>query len=128
LAGIGVAGAALLLTAYRLSPDQRGFGTHEQLGLAPCAMYAWTGWRCPSCGMTTAWAYAVRGEVTAALRANAGGALLCGFVAAATVWAVATAVRGKWIGFRPSLRWLLWIGSGWLMITMLDWARKLVAG
>ena len=128
LAGLGVAGAVLLLTARWLSPDQRGMGTHEQLGLAPCAFSVWTGWRCPSCGMTTAWAHAVRGELTAALQANAGGTLLCGFVAVGSVWAAASSLAGRWMIVRPSLHWLLWIGSGWLAITILDWLRKLVAG
>jgi xanthine/CO dehydrogenase XdhC/CoxF family maturation factor len=75
--------------------------------------------------MTTAWAYAVQGQWAEALHANAGGALLCGVVAVATPWAAATAARGKWMAFRPSPAWLLWIGSGWLTITILDWARKL---
>jgi hypothetical protein len=78
--------------------------------------------------MTTAWAYAVRGELTAALRANAGGALLCGFVSMGTVWIMASSLAGRWMIVRPSPRWLLWIGSGWLAIAILDWVRKLVAG
>lgn len=78
--------------------------------------------------MTTAWAYAVRGELAAALRANAGGTLLCGFVAVGTVWVAASSLAGRWMFRRPSPHWLLWIGSGWLAITILDWVRKLVAG
>ena len=78
--------------------------------------------------MTTAWAYAVRGELAAALRASAGGTLLCGFVAAGTAWAAASSLAGRWIIMRPSPHWLLWIGSGWLAITILDWVRKLATG
>lgn len=78
--------------------------------------------------MTTAWAYAVRGEAPAALRANAGGTLLCGFVAGGSMWALASSLAGRWVLGRPSAHWLLWIGSGWLAITILDWVQKLVAG
>ena len=77
--------------------------------------------------MTTAWAHAVRGELTAALQANTGGALLCGVVAIGAVWAAASSLAGRWMIVRPSPHWLLWIGSGWLAITILDWGRKLVA-
>ncbi|NBO19844.1 MAG: DUF2752 domain-containing protein, partial [Proteobacteria bacterium] len=38
-----------------LTPDARGLGTHEQLGLPPCGFYLWYGLPCPSCGMTTSW-------------------------------------------------------------------------
>lgn len=78
--------------------------------------------------MTTAWAYTVRGELAAALGANAGGALLCGFVAVGTVWVAASSLAGRWMMMIPSPHWLLGIGSGWLAITILDWVRKLVAG
>jgi hypothetical protein len=128
LAGISLVGAMLLFTAWRLAPDPRGYGTHEQLGLAPCAFYVWTGWKCPSCGMTTAWAHAMHGDLPAALHANAGGTLLCGFVALTIAWAAVSAVIGTWFVVRPSPRWLLWIGSAGLMITILDWVRRLAAG
>ena len=36
-----------------LSPDDRGFGTHEKLGLPPCGMMEYTGVPCPGCGVTT---------------------------------------------------------------------------
>jgi xanthine/CO dehydrogenase XdhC/CoxF family maturation factor len=78
--------------------------------------------------MTTAWAHAVRGDAAAALRANAGGAVLCGVVAVAAVWAAALAVAGDWIWIKPSSHWLLWIGAGWLTMTILDWARRIASG
>ena len=78
--------------------------------------------------MTTSWAFAMHGEPLAALQANAGGALLCGLVVVAAPWALVTAVRGTWILGKPSLHWLLWIGSGWLAMTTLDWARRIAAG
>ncbi|MGN6545824.1 MAG: DUF2752 domain-containing protein [Aureliella sp.] len=64
---------ALLATARTLSPSPLGYGTHQQLGLPPCTSVALLGLRCPACGMTTSWSYAMRGQWGSALNANAGG-------------------------------------------------------
>jgi hypothetical protein len=55
-----VVGAAIALPtstvvgiALWLTPSERGFGTHTQLGLGECIMMQLTGWPCPMCGMTT---------------------------------------------------------------------------
>jgi hypothetical protein len=83
-----------LVIAAGLSPSPNGYGTHLQLGMSPCAFLAATGRRCPACGMTTAFAHMIRGQVTDALHANALGALLfLGDVAGAAA-AVAAAVMG----------------------------------
>jgi hypothetical protein len=77
LAGLsGVAVLAILITARCLEPATDGFGTHQQLGLPPCTSVALFGMRCPSCGMTTSWSLATRGELLAAGRVNCGGLLL----------------------------------------------------
>lgn len=54
---IAIATATLGLARY-LQPSARGFGTHEQLGLPACTFLTWTGIPCPSCGLTTSFAYA----------------------------------------------------------------------
>jgi len=46
LVGVGVLG-------FVVDPDPRGFGTHEQFGLAPCRTMEWAGIPCPGCGVTT---------------------------------------------------------------------------
>jgi hypothetical protein len=52
--------AALLLIARMLRPSVNGVGTHQQLGLPPCAFLHFTGVPCPSCGLTTSVAHAAR--------------------------------------------------------------------
>ncbi len=58
--GAGAAALAclvLLSVAAFLSPTHEGHGTHEQLGLAPCAWVALFDKPCPTCGMTTSFAH-----------------------------------------------------------------------
>ncbi|MEM6671632.1 MAG: DUF2752 domain-containing protein [Planctomycetota bacterium] len=57
----------LVLLALRLAtePDARGYGTHEQLGFAPCGFREWLGGPCPTCGVTTSASHFVRGEIAA---------------------------------------------------------------
>jgi Protein of unknown function (DUF2752) len=56
-----------LVTARLLRPSSRGVGTHEQLGLPPCPFLYLTGIPCPSCGLTTSFAYAARLEFVSSL-------------------------------------------------------------
>jgi hypothetical protein len=59
----------------RASPDARGHGTHEQLGLPPCG-WALQGYPCPTCGATTAACYVVHGNLLRALLAHPFGAVV----------------------------------------------------
>ena len=87
--------AALLGLAGWLVPDPRGFGTHEQLGLAPCVFRERTGTPCPSCGMTTAFAQAVRLRPVRSWRANPAGCLLAAAAPVLAGWSLAAAVTGR---------------------------------
>jgi hypothetical protein len=49
-----------LIIARFLRPSANGVGTHRQLGLPPCAFLHFTGFPCPSCGLTTSVAHAAR--------------------------------------------------------------------
>src|SRR5688572_11699523 len=102
------AGLALaLLLASLLTPDARGYGTHEQLGLGECAFVRLWDMGCPSCGMTTSWAYLTQGDIRRAAGANVGGLLLGVYALVAIPWLLASALRGRWCSLRPSLRLLL---------------------
>jgi hypothetical protein len=58
---------SLLVIARLLQPSSSGVGTHEQLGLPPCPFLYLTGIPCPSCGLTTSFAYAARFEFFSSL-------------------------------------------------------------
>lgn len=45
--------AAVLTVARWLTPDPSGVGTHQQLGMASCAVLERMAVPCPMCGMTT---------------------------------------------------------------------------
>jgi hypothetical protein len=87
--------AAVLGLAWRITPDPRGYGTHEQLGLAPCGMIIMTGLPCPTCGMTTAFAHTVRGQWARAFLAQPSGFILALATIAAALLALWCAVTGR---------------------------------
>lgn len=87
----------LLLAAFAawLSPDPRGYGTHEKLGLPPCVMMKWFHVPCPGCGVTTSVALAAHGRLLDAARTQPFGLLVALAIPAAAVWAVAAHLRGR---------------------------------
>jgi hypothetical protein len=97
-AAAGLAG--LLGLSRTLDPDPRGYGTHIQLGLRPCAFAALTGRLCPTCGMTTAYAWFVRGRIDRSWRANPAGCAFAAFSIPLISWLFACAVRAEPVGFR----------------------------
>ena len=55
--------AATVVTALaRVTPDVRGHGTHEQLGMSACSFPTNYGIPCPTCGCTTAACLVVHGQ------------------------------------------------------------------
>jgi len=88
----GLACFAVLIVAMRLTPSPTGMGTHTALGLQPCAFALRLGIPCPSCGMTTSFAWFVRGNLAASFYVQPMGCLL----------ALATAF-GFWLGFYIAL-------------------------
>ena len=124
LAGIAVGALAVLLVAYNLEPDPRGFGTHEQLGLTPCYFQQRSGHVCPACGATTAWAYMVRGQFAQAVAVNFGGTLLCVATIITVPWLAISASVGRWIVCRVSLRPLLIAATAWMLVVLLDWLQR----
>jgi len=128
---VGLTGCVLLgllATAARLTPDPQGIGTHRQLGLPACTIVAWYGVRCPSCGMTTAWAHVVRGQAVAALRASVGGSLLALTALAAGPWLVGSATCGRWLVTAPHEGLIVAVGLTIVVVTLVDWTLRLSFG
>lgn len=73
--GLLVAAGSVLAIALWLTPSASGYGTHTQLGLPPCAFLRVTHLPCPSCGLTTCFAWAVRLQFGKAFLANPFGIL-----------------------------------------------------
>ena len=70
----------ILILAALAVPRSQGLGSHTSLGLPACGFLQRTGLPCPTCGMTTAFAYVVRGRLDKAFMAQPAGmlaALLC---------------------------------------------------
>lgn len=117
----------VIAEAVSVTPDARGYGTHESLGMEPCGFYRATGRPCPSCGMTTSFANMVRLRPLAAFRASPAGALLCLLTMAAPGWFLHALLTG-----RPPFRFLLhrrarWILPVTLTIVLLSWTYKIAA-
>ena len=119
---------ALLGVAAALEPDPRGYGTHQRFGLPPCTFRVLFGRRCPTCGMTTAWACLVRGQLSGALRANVGGTLLAALAAVGAPWLLGSALRGRWLGWTPTDTVLAWLAVAVALITLVDWGLRLWVG
>ncbi len=91
-AGVAVACAVALRLAMVIQPSPDGMGSHEQLHLPECQFLTRTGLPCPSCGMTTSFAWFVRGHLAASAYVQP-----MGFVLAIGV------VAGVWIGLYIAL-------------------------
>jgi hypothetical protein len=74
--GIALSCLGILLTAAWLTPNPKGIGTHHRLGLTTCQMLVRTGLPCPSCGMTTSFAWFARGNLPASLYVQPAGLML----------------------------------------------------
>ena len=85
----------MLLTAWHLEPSYLPLGQRSQLSLPGCAFRNRTGYPCPTCGMTTAWAKAVRADLISSFRANIAGAVLALTAFLGLLSGLATAVLGK---------------------------------
>lgn len=115
---------AVLVIGFGLSPDARGFGTHERLGLPACGWLAATGWPCPTCGMTTSVSLASHGRWGASLATQPFGLLLAVTLATAfwpLAWSGATGSR-----MAPALTKLVGLRTAWVVLGLglAAWAYK----
>lgn len=127
MAGLIASGCLLILSvAAWLSPSPDGHGTHTQLGMRECSWATMLDRPCPTCGMTTAFAFAAEGMFVASAAAQPFGFLLALGTAIAFWGSLHVALFGSAIGqsasgmIRPSV---LWIMGG---AALAAWAYKIV--
>ena len=130
LRGLLLAGGclAVLAAAGWLKPHASGTGTHQELGLPPCAMLSLTGWPCPTCGLTTSVSALVHGRWALAFKAHPFGLVLLAGVAALLAAGVIETLTGRSVFGRlrrPAL-WgcavLIALGAGWGLKVLLGLA------
>lgn len=113
----------VLLVARVLTPDPSGVGTHLQLGLPPCGLMSWLGFRCPACGLTTSFAHMARLAFLPALRAHPLGPLLFGLFAWGSALSATACARGhtlQQVIDRHRLdRIALWLALGLVLVWLL---------
>jgi hypothetical protein len=90
----------VMVVARKLEPDPRGFGTHTQLGLRPCVFLTVTGRLCPTCGMTTSFAWSTRGRIDRSWQANPAGCIYALLTVPLIAWLLVSAAANKPLGFR----------------------------
>jgi len=119
-----VSTSAILAMAMALDPDPAGTGTHRQLGLPPCGVLVATGLPCATCGMTTAFAWAVRGRLLTALIVQPAGALLAIVTMMGTLTGFYAMLVGLPLG--PTAKWL-WRPATVLLlgaVVIVSWGYK----
>ena len=108
-----------------LTPDPRGFGTHQQLGMPPCTFRTLTGVNCPHCGLTTSFSWFVRGEFNNSMKANPAGLILASAGVAVLIWSMVVSIRGAFVITHEPGRDLL-IGFGiWVLVSVVIWLFRL---
>lgn len=121
-------GTVLGIAAW-LTPAEKGWGTHQQLGLGGCTMLTITGWPCPMCGMTTTFTHMAHGHLIEAFVTQPFGVALFSITAifaAIGLYDLVTA-RGVW---RKTLAWIgereQLLAMGLLVGMTLGWVYKSV--
>lgn len=127
-AGVCAGCLAVLSIAAGLTPARAGLGSHRQLGLGPCPLVTLVGYPCPTCGMTTAFAHTVRGQLGSAFHAQPAGFLLALGTAAAAALSAGVLFTGKvwavnWYRVPPTLT-----AVAILLCLLAGWGYKLATG
>jgi hypothetical protein len=100
-------------------------GTHQALGLPACGWQTAMNMPCPTCGMTTAFAYAAKADFGSALLAQPAGLLLSVLAAVIVLGGLYGAVTGAPMQHAAATLVqpkVVWIGLG---ILLLGWLVKL---
>lgn len=116
---------ALFVLCSNLSPDPRGLGTHEQLGLPPCGLQSLFGTPCPSCGMTTAWTLFSHGQWLRSAQVNLGGFLMALLAIPTCGSLLMASIQGRWRTWQPRPLLITGLFLMILFITFAQWIIRL---
>jgi hypothetical protein len=117
--------AAVLAIAASVTPDPRGYGTHERLGLRPCGFQLMFNIPCPSCGSTTSFAHFVRGEFGMAARTNPAAMLLAAAMTLSVPWLLAGSVLGRLWKVDDPLRWTAIAACSLVLVALVHWLARI---
>ncbi len=128
LIALAIAGgcAGVIATAVHLRPSPDGTGTHQGLSFLPCTMLATTGIPCPSCGMTTSFAWFYRGNLAASFWVQPGGFVLAWLTGMMVIYALYEGLSARPI--HRLLRYLpvrIWITVGAAVLAF-GWGWKII--
>jgi hypothetical protein len=121
LIAAGISLSAVFAVACWLTPDPRGFGTHQQLGLPECNFRSVTGVNCPHCGMTTSFCFLVRGNLKGAWQANPCGILLAAILTVLTPWCFYVGATGHWALTDDPMTWAVRTAIVYIVIAAMIW-------
>ncbi|MBN1488402.1 MAG: DUF2752 domain-containing protein [Phycisphaerae bacterium] len=120
--------AGTLALAASLRPDPTGFGTHTQFGWSACGFLVQTGYPCPTCGMTTAFADFATGHPIRAFMHQPMGLILAAGTAVVGIVALAAAISGRVLGvnwYRVNPVRVVW---AFVVLFIGSWAYLIVIG
>ena len=109
-----------------VDPDPRGFGTHEQLGLAPCRTMEWAGIPCPGCGVTTSVSLLWHGDLWASFVNQPFGFLMGILTPLAALGIIVNHFRGHDLyADLTAMRWGRWL-LGLVSLIIVAWIYKII--
>ncbi|WP_146506201.1 DUF2752 domain-containing protein [Rubinisphaera italica] len=111
--------------AYFLEPSPQGFGTHQQLGLPPCSIQFLFGIPCPSCGMTTSFAWFVRGRIFESIHANIAATYLAMICLLLIPWLMISSWTGQLMPRRKLEYRALILLSSFLLVSVVQWGVRI---
>lgn len=124
---VALCAGGLLGVAVWLTPATEGLGTHRQMGLPECGWITLMDLPCPTCGMTTSFAFAAEGDLAASFMTQPLGALLAIATAMALLVGMHVAVTGSRLGGMFTRLWRPW--SGWAIagLVLAAWLFKVIS-
>ena len=118
-------GAGAIVLGLVMHPSDDGLGTHKQLGLPACSFLAATGWPCPTCGLTSSYAFCLHGRFGQAWKSQPFGFYLALASLILTVVGAVELASGRSLLWRLRPKW-------WLLAAVIGlpagWIFRLITG